>query len=94
MTLCHCICSAKPQGRRIPDRRGGKQHNCAEREIAVGVYDGEDAAKVEEKDKSGRPMVYVPCIGIGKGGDFHPYQPPVHDVLYWRFQRSDGNFSE
>lgn len=30
-----------------------------------GDFGGEDAAIVEESDKSGLPMVYVPCIGLG-----------------------------
>lgn len=63
-----------------------------------GGFGEENAAKIDEEDKSGRRMVYVPCIGIGKGGDFpkpiFPINHHVHDVLYWRFQRGDRDFSE
>lgn len=65
--------------RRIPDRRDGKEYSFDRERLLGGDFGDEDAAKNEE-DKSGPRMVYVPCIGIGKGGDFlkpiFPYQPP------------------
>ena len=84
--------------RRIPDRRDGKEDSFDRERLLGGGFGEENAAKIDEEDKSGRRMVYVPCIGIGKGGDFpkpiFPINHHVHDVLYWRFQRGDRDFSE